>query len=167
MNHFPILRKIFLNVLIFIREYRQNNATHMLQYLKNFPWFHLFTTFFISLLLHTNTHAYLPFPNTPVINYKKVLRFFAITAVEILYHQFILYHHSLLLPQILFRLEIRLNAFRWSTIPQKKFIIITFFISSLFLLFNKTYLSKHTEAFERHIQPYKMIKSLCEKVVLF
>lgn len=37
---------------------------------------------------------------------------------------------------------------------------------SLFLLYQETYFSKHTEAFERKIQPDEMVKSLCEKVVV-
>ena len=37
---------------------------------------------------------------------------------------------------------------------------------SLFLLYKKTYPFKHTEVFEREIQPHKMVKCLCERVAV-
>ena len=33
-------------------------------------------------------------------------------------------------------------------------------------MYNKTYSSKHTEDFEKEIQPLDMVKSLCESLVV-
>ena len=37
---------------------------------------------------------------------------------------------------------------------------------SVFCSYKKTLLPKHTEAFEREIQPHEMLKYLCESVVV-
>ena len=37
---------------------------------------------------------------------------------------------------------------------------------SLFLLYKKTHHFKHTEVFEREIQPHKMVKCLCERTAV-
>ena len=126
MNHFSILGKNFpQSHLIIVREYPQNNVTHILRYFNNFPQ--------------------IPFKFTKTS-----------------------FTPPATLPQQPFnqRYWILSTEFLCKTSSADSLLSLLVSIYQSFSPIQKMCPSKHTKVFERKNQPYEMVKSLCESVVV-